>query len=198
MVRTRPRNACATLEEVRLSTVTKRQHYVWQHYLKPWTKNGKIYCYRQSEKQRDKRIFITGTKAIASETYFYRSDRLSEVDLKYVNSIIDEATSEELRELHRGTVNMFQLTFTLRDRLAELPISDAGREVLERQLEEIDKTLGERFHSYVESSMVGTLYQLQNCDCAFFKDPEKASVFINFLAHQCFRTPRLRNVACAD
>jgi len=89
---------------------------------------------------------------------------------------------------------MFQLTFTLRDRLAELPISDVGREALERQLEEIDKTLGERFHSYIENSMVGILYKLQNCDCSFFKDQEKALVFVNFIAHQYFRTPMLRNV----
>jgi hypothetical protein len=183
-----------TLEEVRLSTVTKKQHYVWQYYLKPWTNNGKIYCYRQSETQIDKRIFVTGTKAIASETYFYRSSRLSEVDLKYVDSIIGKAASDELRELHRGTVDMFQYTFTLRDKLAELPLSDAGREALERQLEEIDKTLGERFHSSIESSMVGTLGQLQKCECAFFQEPEKASVFVNFIAHQFFRTPRLRDV----
>jgi hypothetical protein len=134
-----------------LSTLTKNQHYVWQHHLKSWSNRNKLYCYRQAAKK----LFETRTNAIANETYFYRSDRLTEMDLQYINGVIAKATASELRDLHRGTVRMFQLTFLLRDQLAALGLSESKRRALEKQLEESEKTLGEKFHTFVEGGQSG-------------------------------------------
>jgi hypothetical protein len=46
----------------------KNQHYVWQHYLNAWAAEGTFFCYRQ----KDKKLFPTQPKAVASQTYFYR------------------------------------------------------------------------------------------------------------------------------
>jgi hypothetical protein len=44
---------------------TKNQHYVWQHYLNAWVADGTFCCYRQ----KDKKLFRTRPKVVASETY---------------------------------------------------------------------------------------------------------------------------------
>jgi hypothetical protein len=76
-----------------MSTIAKKQHYVWQHYLKPWTTKGKLFCYMQSAKK----LLETNTKAIANETYFYKVEKLSPEDEKYINLLIDKSSSEEMR-----------------------------------------------------------------------------------------------------
>ena len=52
---------------------TKRQHYVWRHYLDAWATNGTFCCYRQ----KDKKLFSPQPKDVASESYFYETQQLT-------------------------------------------------------------------------------------------------------------------------
>jgi hypothetical protein len=73
-------------------------------------------------------------------------------------------------------------------------VPEHKRLVLEKQLEELDKTLGERFHTFLEGRIATILADLQNSDCTFYDDPQQALEFIYYLIHQFFRTPKLRNL----
>jgi hypothetical protein len=44
----------------------RRQHHVWQRYLKSWAIDGQIYC------RCEGRMFPTGTTAVAVEQDFYK------------------------------------------------------------------------------------------------------------------------------
>jgi hypothetical protein len=173
-----------------MSTVAKKQHYVWQYYLKPWTNKGQLFCYRQKERK----MFRAGTKGVATETYFYRLEPLSPQDEEYINKIINQASIEELRELNRGTLEMFQTSARMRKLLTGREIRREMREVLERELDKLERTMGERFHTSIEEGIMKIFSDLRNLDASFFATSEDALEFIYFLMHQFFRTPKLRNL----
>jgi hypothetical protein len=176
-----------------MSTLKKKQHYVWEYYLKAWTLRGKLYCYRQSERK----LFKTGTSSIANETFFYKLERLSDSELKYVKLLIDRTNPPELRRLHIDIVKIFQFMFALEDQLSSLKLNESKTGKIKKILEENNKTLAENFHSLMEGQIIQSYNGLRNMECDFFLDSEKATLFINFLMHQFFRTPLLRDIYTA-
>lgn len=173
-----------------MSTLTKRQHYVWQHYLKAWTIEGKLYCRRKS----DGKIFQTNTENVAQERFFYRLERLSDTDQQFIDMVIDSASHEYLRDIHRRTVAMFQWTFKLRDMLSDIGLTEVDRTRLEAELTKTEKMLGEKFHSFIESRAIGLLDQLRQLKCDFYTRKDDAFELINFLCHQLLRTTFLRDI----
>ena len=63
---------------------SKNQHYVWQHYLNAWAAEGTFCCFRH----KDRHLFTTQPKSVASETYFYEAHQLTEADRKFIEAII--------------------------------------------------------------------------------------------------------------
>ena len=120
-----------------MTTLKKKQHYVWRRYLRSWTNKGKIYCYRQTERK----LFGSGTDSIANEMFFYALEQLSEVDLNYIETLIARATSPGLRELHQGTVNMFQSIFVLENQLRSMNFTNEQRITLNNELKRTKKHL---------------------------------------------------------
>ena len=59
------------IESFKMTTNIKNQHYVWRHYLKPWSKEKKIWCIR------DTNPFKINVEKIAKEDYFYAADPLN-------------------------------------------------------------------------------------------------------------------------
>ena len=54
----------------------RRQHHVWQEYLKAWSVNGRLYCLM------DGRIISTGTAGLAVERDFYKIGKLTNDDIE--------------------------------------------------------------------------------------------------------------------
>lgn len=174
-----------------LSVIAKHQHYVWQYYLKSWTVDKKLFCYITNERK----LIKSGTNSIAGERFFYKSVRLTEEDKKYISLLIDKTPHESLREIHRDTLRMFQLTFDIRDRLRSVNFSNDGRIEIEKILTDMEKNLGERFHGRIEQDMIPILNQLKAGNDSFYSDQNQSMNFLNFISHQLFRTPALRKIA---
>jgi hypothetical protein len=166
---------------------TKLQHYVWQHYLNAWAANGTFCCYRQ----KDKKLFPTQPKAVASETYFYETEQLTAGDIKFLENFISKATDERLRELNLDYVEMTQRTFVLRDNLKRTNVI-SDRIAMEHELRWIEKNLVERYHSGIESRCLDILDSLRSADNAFYEDALRCSDFLYFLSLQYFRTAKMR------
>ena len=84
--------------------------------------------------------------------------------------------------------------FSLQDRISDTALPPGVRQKLTRNLKDIEKTLGESFHTLYENHVIRIIAELRNADCSFFHDSISALKFTNFLAHQFFRTPKLRNL----
>jgi hypothetical protein len=101
----------------------KNQHYVWQHYLSAWAAEGTFCCYRQN----DRKLFLTRPKAIASQSYFYQTQQLTDADKEFLEDFISKASDERLRALNRDYVKLTQLSFV---RSLRTPISLATHVLL--------------------------------------------------------------------
>jgi hypothetical protein len=66
-----------------MSIKAKKQHYVWEYYLKSWSDDGQVWCWRNG------RIFKTSTENVAQERYFYEINPPSAVEAKLVEKILN-------------------------------------------------------------------------------------------------------------
>lgn len=171
--------------------LSKNQHYVWQHYLRAWAVDGQVWCVRAPKKQ----AFRTNTSNIGSETYFYRVQELDEHDIAYLQALISRATAGELRDLNQGWLELFQMTFAIRKAIAGHGADAPLAAQLRSELDAIEKTMGERYHTGVEDKAVPILEALRAGDAAFYDDVNRTSDFVHFLTLQYFRTARMRNAA---
>lgn len=169
---------------------TKNQHYVWRHYLDAWAEAGSFWCYRQ----RDKKLFPTKPKAVASETYFYEIHKFSEEDIAFLEAFINRASDKRLRDLNLDFLRLKQLSFELRERLQYANLPQEAEVALERELRIAEKTLGEHYHTGVENKNADILECLRRQDASFYNDETRCGDFLYFICHQYFRTARMRRV----
>lgn len=160
----------------------------WQHYLNAWAVEGSFCCYRQ----KDTKLFPTQPKVVASQTYFYETQRLTDADKKYLEDFISGATDERLRELNRDYVKMTQLSFDLRERLACADLLPAARAELQDELRWVERNLIERYHASIENKCQDILDSLRNESDIFYHDEVRCADFLYFLSLQYFRTARMR------
>lgn len=167
----------------------KNQHYVWKHYLNAWARDSAFCCYRQ----RDKKLFLTQPKAIASETYFYETQELTTGDLKFLEDFISRASDGRLRELNSDYIKLTQRPFKLRESLKKTNLLPEARDALEEELRWVERNLIERYHAGIENKAKDILNSLQSLDDSFYQDEERCSNFLYFLSLQYFRTVKMRN-----
>jgi hypothetical protein len=167
---------------------TKNQHYVWQHYLNAWVADGTFCCYRQ----KDKKLFRTRPKVVASETYFYETQQLTAADRKFLKDFICRATDERLRELNRDYVKLIQLSFDLHERQKRSNLLPDVRAALEEELRWAERNLGERYHAGIENKCQDILASLRRENDDFYQDESRCVDFLYFLSLQYFRTAKMR------
>ena len=151
--------------------------------------DGTFCCYRQ----KDKKLFSTQPKSIASETYFYETQQLTVGDMKFLEDIISRATDERLRELNRNYIKLTQRTFELREALKRTDLLSEVHAALDEELRWAERNLIERYHAGIENKCQDILDSLRSMDDAFYKDEAQCSVFLYFLSLQYFRTAKMRN-----
>ena len=83
------------------------QHYVWKHYLKQWTTNGKLFCLRENK------VFETNPDNIANKRDFYRLEELTANEMLFISRIIDMMPTA-FREVRLGWLNHFNSVFKVK------------------------------------------------------------------------------------
>lgn len=170
---------------------TRRQHYVWQKYLEPWTiKKGKaqqLWYLRRGAKAP----ICTDTKNVGVERDFYRLLGLQAGDIDFVRTIaLGPKTNPKLRELNEGWISQFELFIGLQHAAKEHPKASAA---LLKTLDQQMIKFQEDAYSRMETGAVKHLTAMQAADVRFFEDTNEAVEFSYFLAHQYFRTKAIRN-----
>ena len=78
---------------------TRRQHYVWRHYLEAWQfKDGSTNCLREHQ------IFPTNLTKIMVERDFYKVSVLTRLDVAFLELFLEKIPSKELRATNRSLV----------------------------------------------------------------------------------------------
>lgn len=170
---------------------TRRQHYVWQKYLEPWTtKSGKaqqLWCLR-----RDATAPIqVSTKNVAVERDFYRLLELQPGDADFVRWVaFGPKTNRKLQELNEGWLSGLEALLGLQ-RVARACAQ--GKPDLLALLDEQMIQFEEDAYARLEGDAVSNLAALQLGDVSFFDVEQQAVSFSYFLAQQYFRTKAIRN-----
>jgi hypothetical protein len=161
----------------------RRQHYVWQHYLKAWTKRGRIACLR------DGRIFRTNTSNIAVEANFYRLKELTTSDIQFIEEQWIKTCAPELRSVQQGWIFLFKAIFDLK-RCSEA--FGRLRPKVDHRIDMAINNLEEEFHSRIESESVPQLEALRKGDLDFLASDDEFVGFLHFLCLQYLRTANIR------
>jgi len=161
----------------------RRQHYVWQYYLKAWATDDTVACLR------DGRVFRTGTINLALETDFYRLRELTPAELSVVDEFIKNSP-ENIRNLQRGWLPRFTAVFELSRRLGEVGPPNPE---LSAALDEAINNLEEDLHSFIETETIPHIDSLRARDLSFFDSATDVTGFLHFLAVQYLRTNKMRS-----
>lgn len=143
----------------------KKQHYVWQHYLKAWIVDGKIWC------KRNNSVFNTSTENIAQERYFYEAKPLSGPEKHLIGKLIDG--------FHPSAHHLLKSTFN-----AYIVTSEGNEHLRRNGLE--------KFHSIVEGKVVPILDELRNGNLDILKKDQIRIDFSHFLGRQYTRTKKIK------
>lgn len=145
---------------------TKKQHYVWQHYLRAWTIDNQIYC------KRGDSVFRTSTENVAQERYFYEAKQLNDNEILFVRDFI--------ARLHPSGHQLLSNTFEDYLEIAK------GDDYLRRN--------GlEKFHSIVEGKTISIIDSIRNRDFRVLMNQQNKVDFCHFLGRQYTRTKKLKD-----
>ncbi|MGJ4941433.1 DUF4238 domain-containing protein [Bradyrhizobium sp. HKCCYLS1011] len=155
----------------------RRHHHVWQHYLRPWTTDGALYCLQNG------RIFPTGTRTVAVQNDFYKLHPLTAQDVALLKLFIGQGSSYAAKT-HTELLNRLTLPF----RLAEQIKDSAHRALIDAGLDEYASNVLEDYHASIEASFIPALERALKGDIGFYADDKECIAFLNYLCTQYMRT----------
>ncbi|MFN3628311.1 MAG: DUF4238 domain-containing protein [Parvibaculum sp.] len=166
-------------------SLTRRQHYVWRHYLEGWASNGAIAVVR-----RDGPSFMSNPANIGQQRDFYRLPYLSAEDEIFAEKMINApGTNESLVKLNMGWLDSFAGPSRLRRLLETRGVTD---ETLEKAICAIEIQTEEYLHSQIEGPAAKFLIDLRAGDSSFWETDADAQDFAFFISLQHFRTKAMR------
>jgi hypothetical protein len=159
--------------------VTKKQHYVFRAYLKPWAKDDMVYCLR------DGRVFQANLTGVACERFFYRLQDLTSNELRLIEEFFGEHASEPLK----ATQKQFMTTYLFPTRLRK----QLGKNVDRKFLSALDSVIAEGqegYHQRVEDRLLIFLQRMLAGSTDFYSDKEQTASFLYAICLQYTRTKR--------
>ena len=166
--------------------VTRKQHYVWRHYIEKWQgEDDLVSCLRNDE------IFRPNPVNILAERDFYKLQLLTREDIFILDELLVERTaSPHARKIHKNLIEKFAFIAKVNERLQVHPTaSDIDREAVRKLAIEAE----ERLHVGVEESARPILEALRNKDANVIYSDNYAILFFEFISQQFFRTKRMRD-----
>lgn len=162
----------------------KRQHYVWQKYLKNWSKNqSQVYCLR------DNKIFLASTTCLALEKYFYKLKEITLNDLDLIKRGYVDTIKGVMHENAQKILQMFYVMVVIRDiLLAQFP---QNAEVT-KLLDDFFTNFEEAYQAEIEGKAINFLNSLLNRQADFYNNLEKNADFNLFLTTQYVRTKNIQ------
>jgi hypothetical protein len=144
----------------------KKQHYVWEFYLKAWSFEGnKVWC------RRNDKIFNTSTENVAQERRFYEITPLTEDEIGFIEAAIQECPQENQLLLKEKLHYLNDIS---------LHSENSRRNALESEYADMEQRCG----PILESIRNGSLNVLNN--------PLYKIIFSIFVGMQYTRTPKCR------
>ena len=165
--------------------VTRRQHYVWRHYLEAWQdRDNLVHGARRGEL-----IPPTNPINLLVERDFYRIPMLTETHRAHLYSFA-QASNAYLTQVHYDFIDKIVRISAANEKIQRSQtISPEDKATAEATMIEVE----ERLHSQIESDAFPFLDELRHNRIGFISDDPKAIQFFHFLGQQYFRTRHMRD-----
>ena len=165
---------------------SRRQHYVWRHYIEAWAnKNGLVYCLRHGKKP-----FLVNPTNVMVERDFYRLHQLDIHDIEFLNTYIKYSGPSELKQHHQEFAELIALIANGSVVIqSDSRFSPTEKKEAKRSLIEIE----ERIQADVENKALPLLNELRNKRSGFINSYESSATFFLFIAQQYCRTKNIRD-----
>ncbi|MDQ2801599.1 MAG: hypothetical protein M3Y41_02510 [Pseudomonadota bacterium] len=131
----------------------RRNHHVWQHYLKPWTTDGAISCLQEG------RTYSTGTSTLAVEKDFYKLDNLTRRDTELITTLFANGHPLAKRN-HAQLLNMLMAPFQIAGQVKH----PQDRAKIDWLLDDYASNVLEDYHASIETSFIPALENALNGD----------------------------------
>lgn len=164
---------------------TKRQHYVWRYYLKSWTHKNKIWCLC------DNKIFNPNLMGIAQEKYFYKFNGLNDDELKLITHLVIDSTNQLYHNMNQRWIDTFK---TVSNKLLLLKNISLGVKEKQKLVDWLKNNIEEKIQNRIENNSISYLDSILKEDLKFFDEDLDRSNFCNYIAHQYFRTNKMKSV----
>jgi hypothetical protein len=162
----------------------RRQHHVWQHYLKSWSVNGRVWVLREG-----KTIFNTDTVNVAVERDFYKVHKLTSRDLDLLRVILSGPKHPAAKKTDEQFLALL---------MAPAHFVEQNRHRF-KNLEKIDVFLDvhmtnflENYHAGLEANFVKLLARIKRADLSFLSSEPDSILFFYFVSMQYMRTKGIR------
>lgn len=168
-----------------LNNATKRSHYVWKHYLKPWShivnKKDYIYCFMKSTGN----ILNCCTANVAVKKKIYKLIPFNALEREYLKSLIDKSLPLEIKSILRKKIDLeYQI----------LQLNSKAEKVDDRLIsvvESFNLQAGENIITNNENIGAKFLTELLNENLSFCLQDENIIEFYIFVMMQYFRTKQM-------
>lgn len=179
-----------------MNQTTKKQHYVWRHYLAAWTQDntptGQIMCLRNN------RVFPVSLMKIAHENYFYEVKELSKQERALVYEMFIKSTTGVQRHTNEHWLNLYCAPFDFADAITSKQFSAFEQKSWmnlrqEQAFKDWNIEYIEHLHSQIEATGTRYISLLRQNDLSFWQDEEERDRFSFFLTNQYFRTKKIRD-----
>ena len=156
---------------MRIPERKRRQHHVWQHYLKSWATDNQIWCLR------DGNTFCTNTINVAVDRDFYKLAALNPDDLVLIKWLVIDPVNSVGKKYHQE----FLAALTAPARFVEqYKASSTNPEELDEFLDIQRTNVLEDYHAGIENSFQPLLDDILNGDLTFYSDEKRCITFLAF------------------
>lgn len=156
----------------------RRQHQVWEHHLRAWSTDGKVWC------RQDGRIFPASPAKLAVEKEYYRLKQLDERDKEVVQWLCVKNRTEFHGQLAESMLSFLSYPYEMLDKMRALS-PEAAAAV---PMDVVEVNYVEDFFALIESQMCPILDKIRERDLSSTSCPTEAPWLAFFLATQYFRT----------
>ena len=165
--------------------VTRRQHYVWRHYLEAWQDRDNLV----HGARRGQLIPPTNPINLLVERDFYRIPILTETHRAHLYSFA-QASNTYLRQVHYDFIDKILHISAANEKIQRSEnISPEDKATAQAAVIEVE----EQLHSQIESDAFPFLDMLRQNNIGFISDDQKAIPFFHFIGQQYFRTRHMRD-----
>jgi hypothetical protein len=158
----------------------RKNHFVWQHYLKTWSQNKRDVFYTTQSRN----ISYDSVKGLAMERDFYKCQPLSSTQLEIIR--LTSLKADPDTQKHHTEILDNYIGIQRREQLLQmLPVKSPEAE---RILDALKSNFLENLHTQIENLAKPILTKLAEGDVAIFQNSQNLCNFLMFLGHQTVRT----------